>query len=66
MATVIANMSMSLDGFVADRHDDLGPLFDWYPTGPLTTPSGAHHADELPGQGAIVRTLMSPFRSVKR
>lgn len=39
MATVIANMSMSLDGFVADRNDDVGPLFDWYRTGPVTTPS---------------------------
>src|SRR6266851_504310 len=39
MATVIANMSMSLDGFVADRNDDVGPLFDWYRAGPVTTPS---------------------------
>ena len=39
MATVIANMSMSLDGFVADRNDDVGPLFDWYRAGTVTTPS---------------------------
>jgi len=32
-------MSMSLDGFIADRKDDVGPLFDWYQAGPVTTPS---------------------------
>jgi hypothetical protein len=26
MATVIADMSMSLDGFIADRNDDVEPL----------------------------------------
>jgi dihydrofolate reductase len=30
---------MSLDGFVADRHDQVGPLFDWYGNGPVETPS---------------------------
>jgi dihydrofolate reductase len=39
MGTVIANMSMSLDGFIADRSDDVGPLFDWYRQGPVTTPT---------------------------
>ncbi len=41
MATVIADMSMSLDGFIADRNDDVGPLFDWYRVGPVTTPSAS-------------------------
>ena len=35
MATVIADMSMSLDGFIADRNDGVGPLFDWYQAGPV-------------------------------
>jgi dihydrofolate reductase len=39
MATVVADMSVSLDGFIADRHDQVGPLFDWYQAGPVTTPS---------------------------
>jgi len=26
---VIAEMSMSLDGFIADHSDAVGPLFDW-------------------------------------
>jgi dihydrofolate reductase len=37
MATVIAEMSMSLDGFVADPSDEVGPLFDWYGNGEVET-----------------------------
>jgi dihydrofolate reductase len=33
MASVIANMSMSLDGFVADPSDSVDLLFGWYFTG---------------------------------
>jgi dihydrofolate reductase len=33
MATVVAELSMSLDGFVADPSDQVGPLFDWYQNG---------------------------------
>jgi dihydrofolate reductase len=39
MATVIAEMSMSLDGFVADPFDEVGPLFDWYGNGDVETPT---------------------------
>ena len=30
MSRVIAIMSMSLDGFVADADDGVGEVFDWY------------------------------------
>jgi hypothetical protein len=30
MAIVVADMSMSVDGFMADRNDEVGPLFDWH------------------------------------
>jgi dihydrofolate reductase len=30
MSKVIALMSMSLDGFVADKHDGVAEVFDWY------------------------------------
>ena len=39
MATVIAEMSMSLDGFVADPADQVGPLFDWYGNGEVEVPT---------------------------
>ncbi len=41
MSTVIANMSMSLDGFVEDRHGSVQPLFAWYTSGDV--------AVEMPG-----------------
>jgi dihydrofolate reductase len=30
MATVIMHAVVSVDGFVADENDDVGPLFEWY------------------------------------
>lgn len=33
MATVTAAFSMSLDGFIADPSDGVGPLFEWYENG---------------------------------
>src|ERR1700722_17276837 len=38
MARLIGELSMSLDGFVADPQDQVGPLFDWYGNGPVETP----------------------------
>jgi dihydrofolate reductase len=35
MSTVVAEMSMSLDGFIADPSGEVGPLFDWYGNGPV-------------------------------
>jgi hypothetical protein len=40
MATVTANMSMSLDGFVADSSDGTDRVFGWY--GTLSDASGAY------------------------
>jgi hypothetical protein len=44
MATVLAEMSMSLDGFVAAPSDQVGPLCDWYGNGEVEvrppSPSG--------------------------
>ena len=30
MATVMVHAVVSVDGFIADESDDVGPLFDWY------------------------------------
>jgi dihydrofolate reductase len=35
MGQVIAAAAVSLDGFVADTDDAVGPLFDWYNNGPV-------------------------------
>jgi dihydrofolate reductase len=68
MATVMAEMSMSLDGFIADPSDRVGPLFDRYGTGDVEVPtavperwtfrtseaSAAHLRDLLDSVGALV------------
>jgi dihydrofolate reductase len=33
MGKVIVQASMSLDGFIADTNDQVGPLFDWFDNG---------------------------------
>jgi dihydrofolate reductase len=43
MATLVADMTMSVDGFIALPDDEVGPLFDWYSTGPVETPSASEN-----------------------
>lgn len=38
MSAVVANMSMSLDDFVADRNGSVKDLFGWYTPGIEGTP----------------------------
>ncbi|MCW2753634.1 MAG: dihydrofolate reductase [Marmoricola sp.] len=40
MATVITHAVTSLDGYIADDHDDVGPLFDWYFNGDVELTGG--------------------------
>jgi dihydrofolate reductase len=39
MAKVVADMSMSLDGFIADEHDDPAEVFGWYGNGDVAVPT---------------------------
>lgn len=67
MATVIANMSMSLDGFIADPSDGVEHLFGWYFNGPVSFPapggqltfqfseaSAQNFRETLEGLGALI------------
>jgi dihydrofolate reductase len=60
MGSVIAHMSMSLDGFIADRDDQVGPLFDWYDGGPVETQSAGErwtfHTDAASAE--VLSTMM--------
>jgi dihydrofolate reductase len=64
---VEAHMTMSLDGFIADPADAVGPLFDWYDAGDVTVlsadlrwtfnvdqSSAGFLRDMLAGNGALV------------
>jgi dihydrofolate reductase len=44
MADVIANMSMSLDGFVADSEDRIDHLFEWFGNGDVEVPTAVEWA----------------------
>ena len=33
MGKVVMHNVVSVDGFIADEHDGVGPLFDWYGNG---------------------------------
>ena len=67
MACVISNMSMSLDGFIADPDDVPTEVFRWHQTGPvevptagerwtfhLSEPSAAYLRSALAGTGAMI------------
>ena len=41
MAKVVALMSMSLDGFVADEKDGVDEVFDWYFSGDVEVPTAS-------------------------
>ena len=77
MSKVVAIMSMSLDGFVADRNDGVAEVFDWYLTSgdvefhtggsdPMTfkvsTPSAEHLRGLWSGLGAVL-TGRAPSKS---
>jgi dihydrofolate reductase len=65
MATVMMHAVVSVDGFIADEQDDVGPLFDWYFNGdhPIDDDGpfrvGAASADYVRGMwqgiGAIIQ-----------
>ena len=54
MATVIVHAVASLDGFIADENDDVGPLFEWYFNGDVP----------IVGEGAEERH--APFKISQR
>ncbi|MEV0899072.1 dihydrofolate reductase family protein [Actinoplanes sp. NPDC049802] len=67
MGKVVAALSMSLDGFVADENDGVGELFGWYQNGDVEVPSAdprwVFHVSEesagflrpaLTGAGALI------------
>ncbi|MFC8797877.1 dihydrofolate reductase family protein [Promicromonospora sp. NPDC057138] len=59
MSKILTHMTMSLDGFIADPHDNPGELFDWYGSGDVTVPSSnedvSFEVDEA--SAAVLRDL---------
>jgi dihydrofolate reductase len=63
MSKVVAIMSMSLDGYVADENDGVDEVFDWYFSGDVEVPMPAPRPDFTfrvsPPSAEHVRRLMS-------
>lgn len=62
-STVVMHNVVSVDGFIADDHDDIGPLFDWYFNGdtPLTDEGGFQVS---PASADYVRPVWSGIGSM--
>ena len=63
MSTVITHAVVSVDGFIADEHDDVGPLFEWYFNGDLPL-SAQEMADPAPGGMRVSKTSFDYTRTV--
>jgi dihydrofolate reductase len=57
VGTVIMHNVMSVDGFIADEHDDVGPLHEWYFSG--DTPLTPSRDSKFDHSGAGVRFKVS-------
>jgi len=64
MATVVAELSMSSDGFVADPSDEVGPLFDWYGNGEVEAPTAMPERFTFRTSEASVRYLREAMEHV--
>jgi hypothetical protein len=53
MSSVFMHSAVSVDGFLADPYDEVGPLFDWYFNGDTEIVDGAR-AKELAGDRMVV------------
>ncbi|HEV8423812.1 MAG TPA: dihydrofolate reductase family protein [Actinomycetes bacterium] len=60
----MAELSMSLDGFVADPSDQVGPLFDWYGNGEVEVPTAYPERWTFRTSAASARYLRESFDRV--
>jgi hypothetical protein len=63
MGKVIAQASMSLDGFIADARDQVGPLFDWYSKDRLRSPAATLTSSFIPPRRAPNISVLPGRRS---
>ena len=63
MATVVIHAVVSVDGYVADDNDDVGPLFEWYFNGDLDLVDGGPFKVS-PASVGYVRPMWASIGSV--
>jgi dihydrofolate reductase len=61
MGTVVADMTMSVDGFIAEPDDGVGPLFEWYDNGTVefTFPGDGRPTHVSEASAEHLRRIMS-------
>jgi dihydrofolate reductase len=61
MAKVIADMTMSLDGFIADPKDGVDELFGWFSNGDVSTPipSGTYAFQTSEASAGVLRDALA-------
>jgi dihydrofolate reductase len=62
MSTVVMHNVVSVDGFIADDNDEVGPLFDWYFNG--DTPITGDFGKVTPASAGYVRPMWDSIRSM--
>ena len=63
MASIVMHNVVSVDGYIADDHDDIGPLFDWYFNGDI--PLGDKGGFRVSGpSAAYVRAIWASVGSM--
>jgi hypothetical protein len=61
MSKVVAIMSMSLDGYIADPNDGVAEVFDWYFTsGDVEIHTGGSDPSRCPGRAPSTFAVSSP------
>jgi dihydrofolate reductase len=66
MATVMMHAVVSVDGFIADENDEVGPLFDWYFNGDQSLTDGEDHGPfaVTAASAAYVRPMWRGIRAI--
>ncbi|MEV7801791.1 dihydrofolate reductase family protein [Microbispora sp. NPDC088329] len=65
MGTVIMHNVVSVDGFIADENDDVGPLHDWYFNGDTPIVQGGDQQYDHSGSGSDFRVSSTSAEYVR-
>ena len=65
MGTVIMHNVVSVDGFIADENDDVGPLHEWYFSGDTPIIEGGEQGYDHSGAGAGFRVSSTSAQYVR-
>ena len=66
MGTVIMHNVVSVDGYIADENDDVGPLHDWYFSGDTPITQGTDQPYDQSGAGSGFKVSRASAEYVRR